>query len=368
MCNVYRNKARLILAVAGLQALGACSANSGNGPPKDSAPPGDTFDVAALDACNALTSKVNAILGACSGIPAGEQDGYYGNNCQQLALAVTNNRVTFDPSKVSQCMSDLGSLLCANPGNSIVVPQPPAWESVPSCAQVFVGTSPDGSYCSSALECKTPNSICYGCLAGTFGVCNPPVGNGGNCDESNCQAGLSCELSNTTCNPTSGPNAACLNSPCQAGYFCDIGGTDTCKAQLTSGACDPNVDACAPGYTCPGTGPNAQTCIKMKSPGDSCTPGAYECATGVFCDPTTSKCTAWSNVGGPCGGMLGQESGGCLGGWCEPTADAGPYSAGTCRAPQGPGASCPVFTTECVAGYACKIVSSGSTCITTSCY
>jgi len=76
------------------------------------------------------------------------------------------------------------------------------------------------------------------------------------------------------CQPCLGPSAG----DCSQGLYCDGDNTTagTCRKGRTSGACTTIGSECALGYGCMGT-TGAETCTKLKMPGDACTPGRHEC-------------------------------------------------------------------------------------------
>ena len=93
--------------------------------------------------------------------------------------------------------------------------------------------------------------------------------------------------------------------------------------------------------------------------GAACTEGASECATFLYCNPTTNKCDAFPAAGGACGLEEGQDYIGCAApNYCKLSTEKKAAAVGVCTAPQATGATCHAGT-ECASGR-CEIGDGGT--------
>ena len=142
--------------------------------------------------------------------------------------------------------------------------------------------------------------------------------------------------------------------PCKQGLYCEDGSglpggqstaTPSCQPQRESGFCH-QWDACAAGFVCAG---DVSSCVPLVGLGASCG-AAARCGWGSYCDPATSACAAYPDLGQPCvltrDGTTAQLP--CMHGWCD--------ASGTkkCVSPKADGEPCSSYD-EC-ASYACDTV------------
>jgi hypothetical protein len=193
-----------------------------------------------------------------------------------------------------------------------------------------------GLYCSSAGVCTAPGGTadrCDGpdaCGSGlacdvTDKICLPPLPVGAACYDSGawsdvCADGLYCDPGSHTCRPAGLPGGPCLASSgnCVAGTYCNTA-KDVCAPLLTAGsACDSSstaLAACAQGLVCNRLGVCAGPPVTV-GPGQPCDGVQRLCASGAYCDSTSSVCAAVRAGGVPCGGADECASGQCVDGSC----------------------------------------------------
>ncbi len=154
-----------------------------------------------------------------------------------------------------------------------------------ACPGLCVPYATAGQPCSGGDECAAGLVCDY-----STSTCKTPSAAGGACP---CLAGLYCDAtSKCAAQQTSG---TCTSwDACATGYTCTGSPTTTCQPLVgLGGACSQTNSVCGWGYNC-GT---SNTCVAAPALGESCTPGEY--CIGGYCDYATSKCVA-DPYGGTC--------------------------------------------------------------------
>lgn len=224
------------------------------------------------------------------------------------------------------------------------------------------------------------------------GVCVALAGPGGVCDVVDCQDGLVCDDDNqpAVCLDPAGEGGSCTSTrgcetglqclsgqcagPAGAGQACDIGEDGEgfllacepkhyCDADITlgerTGTCQPKKGAgsscilfieCNAGLLCIGVQVDGQTatpgsCGQPLKAGAACNSEQemfIECDWDLYCNPTTSVCTAYPGIGDPCLQDLDPE---CWGDdlYCD-------SALGTCQQRKSAGADCASYE-ECLSYY-----------------
>lgn len=249
--------------------------------------------------------------------------------CQDIANAVAASRATYDGAKGTTCLAALQAATCASTEVTL---------DSAACSGVLTGTVAPGGACFTDLDCNgglcNLNETCPGkCVAfiAAGGACGSGAPEG-----AACAPGLGCDNASQTCKTLSDAGGPC---PCKAGTYCNA--TNSCVARQTSGSCT-SSDQCAFGHDCV-----SSTCTAFVGVGSGCVAGAtpYDrsrCGLGSYCDPGTSTCVAWPDVGGSCAYAP------CQNGYCD---------SGTklCVAPLADGATCSDFS-QCLIGSYCDVL------------
>lgn len=291
-----------VLVGGGLGGCGGSTSGTGSGPvPKSEFPA--RFESAVCDN-----------IGSCCK-SAGYK--YDANSCKNaiassIGQIFSSNNTVYNAAAAGDCLDSVSAAFSSCKGFDSV--------SAASCQQVFTGTQPAGSPCTSSTECKPvadADVYCDRPLGGggqggsAQGTCTvKPRGNKGDgCDETCTENGnvTSCSSSGGGGTGGSGGAPAGGNATCYTneGLYCD--GNHVCAALI----------------------PIGQPCVDYSG----CVDGAY-CESGV--------CTAKQAAGGPC-----TYSDACKDGtYC---AQATPGASGTCANKKADGASCTSFD-ECQGG------------------
>jgi chitobiase/beta-hexosaminidase-like protein len=221
-------------------------------------------------------------------------------SCSVTGKEIAAGRVTYDATQGTACASAFGSLTCAQLDSSTA----PA-----ACASVLTGTVPNGSSCYLDEDCAA--GWCDSTTSSCPGTCQAFAQLDQSCaTATTCAPGLECD-STQICKAPSAVNGAC---PCQDGLWCDTsGGTlGTCRASLTSGACDTlNLGQCSIGHVCVGT--LSTTCQALVGLGGDCTAGAELCGLGYSCDTATNTCVSFPKLGEACSASNPV----CIGTYCD---------------------------------------------------
>ncbi len=220
----------------------------------------------------------------------------------QLLTDAVLGRVTYDEAAARACVEATRTRACNNL-------QSTQKALLDACANMFVGTIPEGSACLFPDECAGGGtcdiSMCMGggvCCLGTCVKPPAPVALGGDCTTNPCVESAYCDASTMppTCKTRKDNGDACdAQGQCKDGMRCDVGGSlPTCYLLSDrNGACNPTLEA------------------------GSCT--RYD----DYCHPTDRKCTALPGDGQPCteDGQC-QDYAHCDAGMCKKR----PVEAGTC--------------------------------------
>jgi hypothetical protein len=290
------------------------------------------------------------------------------NPCLDVEASLATGHMSFDPSFTQACLAETTALPCSR-----------ALASASSCAKVYPGAVALGGAClplnfAALDECQhgaacAMGELCPGtCLAtGQLGdACGGPTAKG-------CDPSLQCDQTLMKCVSPEGQMAAvCTGATCAFGRLCEafsgpvdlyeMGATGTCEDPPASGPCVFNDDC---SNHCAGASPPdvIGMCTPWKMLGESCTPGAKECAPGEYCG-VDAQCVILPSLGESCLGNAGEGTD-CLDGYCD----------GTCVPFLKPGDPCVVagdsllppdpcggFRSECQSGYCAAVCYSSRPC------
>ncbi|MDI1483402.1 hypothetical protein [Polyangium sp. y55x31] len=193
----------------------------------------------------------------------------------QLLTDAVLGRVTYDPTAGRACVEAIRAYACDTRAS--------AQKGVSdACANMFVGTVPEGEACLLAEECAG-DSFCDTSMPTGGGVCTLGV-----CTKRPALVAV---------------GGDCTDKPCVESAYCDQAAMPfTCKARKDNGeACDA-VDQCKDGMRCD-VGGNPQTCYLLQNRGGQCNPSLQQGACFRFddyCHPTDRKCTQLPGDGMPC--------------------------------------------------------------------
>lgn len=194
--------------------------------------------------CSAVTECVGPtlaelFLGASDCVTTFEY-GFEDGAMADLQSAIDSGRVSYDSSKVGDCLAEIEASGCAALDN----PMPDA------CNEALEGTVEDGGDCSLDFECMG-RSFCDRAPGTCPGECSPPRAAGGDCtDNAHCEAGLVCSNETSRCVAPAGVGEPCEQGEpqCESGLLC-IGADDDAG---TPGSCRTRgeVFVAAEGETC----------------------------------------------------------------------------------------------------------------------
>jgi hypothetical protein len=272
-------------------------------------------------------------------------------DCNRLAQTISSGDLSYDANSGAQCLSQIAGYNCDQTGE------------VPACTAALVGHVSSGGACSAqwltVFSVCAPGNYCHFVSNTCGGTCRPYAQPGSSCAYSStdgsvdCARGSNCQLNTQVCvtdvaegQPCEGPTAG----GCADGLFCDGGDTSTagtCRKRNTSGACKDSSE-CASNYVCTGDA-NANTCRKMKVPGDSCTPGLRECLSLFSWCNSDGKCTEGRARENETCGQVNDEYVQCdTDLHCAYTGNA---QSGTCQKGLPAGSPCS-YGSECAGSYA----------------
>jgi hypothetical protein len=198
----------------------------------------------------------------------------------------------------------------------------------PECDAVVSGNVAQGGACLVDFDCASGH-----CVVGAScpGVCTAYVGVGGDCSAAGarCAPGLGC--GGGRCVAVTTPSATqgqpCVSGTCASGLYCDPT-TSKCAPSKKSGSCAGAPDACMFGYACVESG----VCVALAGRGERCGPEA-RCGAGWAC--SDGVCGPPPGIGAPCASGSGRTGLECAyGAYC----DTSPIP--TCRELKPGGAAC----------------------------
>jgi hypothetical protein len=371
------------LAILSALALACSSERDDNLPPGNNGGGGDSLELSKLDeetlkaTCAALFRceahsrlyvgiKLALIDEATCRTRLAES---FGDDYQDLALAVAAGTVRYDGKAAKQCVASYGSASCVDFGEG-----PPAQSA--ACRTMFTGTIALDAACRRHEECAGDS---YCALTGTStatdcaGQCKPRLALGMPCfSKSQCVAAanageVECSApmptGTATCReistlPAAALGAACgsdrvagTETPCGPNLFCDS--TAHCAARIAPGASCMQADECSTPDTICRAPPmsTARVCgpvTLVATAGSVCDQESLLCspAANLTCDLETGRCVA-----GPSGGALGAACENELFG--SPPCNAGLYCAfqgeqgSTCQAKVAIGMPCDGSDEQC---------------------
>lgn len=226
-------------------------------------------------------------------------------SCAATVRAVAGGRIAFDRAQATACLALLRA-------DKISCDEMPV--SSGPCIDALAGRVPLGGACAESGEC-VEFGFCSASPLSCPGTCSARPGLGQPCPQLTCIEGAQC-LGGTChqiarvgepCNDRRGP-------PCAADAWCNASGV--CAPLKTSGSCQTSFE-CAAGYGCVRGTNGAQACTALKSPGQPCRVGAYECMTLSYC--ANGTCRVFPRLGEACpsGETQTSELAWCLDGDCR---------------------------------------------------
>jgi hypothetical protein len=227
----------------------------------------------------------------------------------------------------------------------------------------LVGLVPLGGACEQAIDCSSPDQLCYGRPPNEPLVCTPRSGPGQSCDFIGCTRDSECvqtgsdpsDIPAFTCvaKPPAGEGEGCNSSnDCPEGLLCL---NRACRAYQVSAPCASNIDCLHP-QAClrDPAGVNGH-CGRPRAEGEACsgTPFDNDCAFSLDCRADAQgqlACTSvWAPIGALCrntganGGIV------CIDGYCDVVSSSN--QEGVCVAANQLGDECHVGS--CAPGLEC---------------
>jgi hypothetical protein len=229
------------------------------------------------------------------------------------------SKATYDATAAAKCLDAVKAALQACVGFEDAI-------SGAACSDVFQGTVPDGGSCVTTADCVNhdecdfdPNAapgaggmVCIGMYSDVaphgkagdacFGTCNVIADGSTYCSSDGDQTaapycygseGLVCASDTKLCTKLAPVGAACAQGGCVKGAFCQAG---TCAAQLDSGSCLMDPDACS-----------AQTYCEQNT--RMCAPKTVD---GLFCRDD-SECVSGKCEASQCGPLGAASTDMCAG-------------------------------------------------------
>jgi hypothetical protein len=289
-----------------------------NASPAETAADAQDWDAFCVEKATLLVGREMTCLGA----PALAPDSTRAAECDLGRASILARRAHLHREALGPCLDALAAMSCAD-----------FWTGGGSfCPDVLTGATPLGGACLLDQDCIDPVHLWCGVVGRCRSTCQKRSAAGELCTTSiagtatACVQGSTCDFQGGgTCTKLVGEGEACAAGAgvCGLGLACDP--TGTC-VPLTSGTpCARSFWACTPAMKCRhGVSPELPTCVPLKVPGDSCTPGAQECRQYSFCQPGdggTGACVPSPHVGGSCSVILSDatilESPECIDGWCD---------------------------------------------------
>ncbi len=268
--------AKRVLAWFGL--LAACASFGGCGKTGDG--------TGAVELSDLPAALANLLCGSLGGCCKASSFAFEEAECRRVQTANFDDELTgLDPAKVhydaeaaSDCLAALRSnIQCGRVNDS---------SANAACNRVFTGTVGPGQACTDSMECARPAGGSVYCEPAAEGstaeVCTPSAGSAA----VHGKAGQAC-------------NGSCEDDSCSIGVATGPGDTAT---PVALAVCYQNE-----GLYCGPTG----TCEALLGLGQNCSDFSA-CTTDLFCDFSTSVCTAPRELGAPC-----QGSDECKSGYCD---------------------------------------------------
>lgn len=194
----------------------------------------------------------------------------------------------------------------------------------------LIGLVPSGGACEQAIDCASPDQLCYGRPPDEPPVCTPLSGPGESCDFINCTRDSECVQ--TRPDPFDIPAFTCVAKPPSAeGEGCNFGGcadgllclNQVCRAYQANAPCASNID-CPYLQVClrDPTGLNGH-CGRPRAEDEACsgTPAENDCAFSFDCRADAQGQLACTSVWAPIGALCrntGSDGGiVCIDGYCD---------------------------------------------------
>jgi hypothetical protein len=210
----------------------------------------------------------------------------------RIVAAVARGTVVYSPSRAGQCLDAIADRSCA-----IYASDPAAGV----CADVLVGTVPEGAVPAYAFECISGHQTGQDC--GSLACCGtscapPPLGEpglGAPCDErTSCRQGLRCD--DDVCVDGADLGEPCRLLECRGGLVC-VGGR--CATDVSDETCWPGPE----GVECRRLGETCGVdyrCHRYRRAGESCNDASEWCDRGAVCDFERGRCLGVAGPGEPC--------------------------------------------------------------------
>jgi hypothetical protein len=334
---------RAVLSVFALVLVGCHSSGASVSPDGDA--------VTAEAYCEGYEAVIVDALVRCYGFSRAAALAGVPGVCASFTAAVAAGKILFEPTRAAACLAALPAYETC--------PGEPASPLPSACAKVTTSNVPVGAACDDfyggfppAQECQG-NAFCYYAVGSCEAKCTAYLPVGAACDplssEQRCLSLASCDVDAKVCvklatNPK-------LDQPCDPtgacgdGLHCDAA-SKRCRGSKPAGAsCGSDLDC--NGFL-PCRGPDgAKVCTSRKQEGETCTPGADECAYESVCGVDGTCTIEGVALGAPCGFLVSTSE------YVFCAADArcddggGQNQTGVCRAFKVAGDSCAVDQDEC---------------------
>jgi hypothetical protein len=273
-------------------------------------------NAAAMDFCKALGHGLAESAMRCMGGPLPFWDGIYAEflNCGLMSRRIASGEMSYDSKLGATCLKQVSEFGCGY------------LSELPTCTSALVGHVPAGGSCSDPWQsffnscspgafCEVSYHACSGtCVAyarsGEACILTSPTGEVSQTVNLDCASGTSCQTYTKMCVPDIAEGQPCqgpTDGDCADGLYCpsNFNRDGICQKGRTSGSCDDSYE-CAFNYRCIGEA-GAQSCQRMKLPGEPCTPGLQECFIGYSWCGSDGKCTyARVQEGQPCDKPTGE--------------------------------------------------------------
>jgi hypothetical protein len=193
-----------------------------------------------------------------------------------------------------------------------------------SCTNVYSRCDPDRGWCkydgtSGTAICEAYLEIGADCANSSEGMCNystafcdwnnrtcvarPRLGE--SCAMANCQEGLYCdtytEPSSPTCKSLLGDGETCPSyGSCASSLYCDPNSYKCTSSKPSVGQSCTTYQSCVNSYCEGGTQTAPGICTEYKALNEPCTVFPDRCNSGLFCDEETLRCTPSKGLGEAC--------------------------------------------------------------------
>ncbi len=216
-----------------------------------------------------------------------------------LAAAIDTPNTTLDQELVTRCLLDLETLSAPE---SCAVDETDVFANIilGCMTEVVKGTLPEGSTCTSTLQCAGYSSYSHACERDNDeceGTCIKY-----DCAEE-CAANAYCDLDTLECEPYPTQGEPCLDVG-----FCDS--TSYCDFELSPPVCQPykglddpcDFGTCGEGLSCDEV---LGQCVGPKPLASPCEP--FECQEDLRCESTTNMCILPLSRGDACDAFSGED-------------------------------------------------------------